>query len=197
MDGLIWIIVIAAGLWLYSRRQAAPSPPAHGRPSSELDQRRKKAEEHILSSGDPDAMALLAQAQSDPARYSSILEHGMRGGNNTIRTALAMMAGLVIGHMIASSHTDDEITAALDDVRDELDSSAGSAHDHAESDGDDDDDDWWDDDSTTTSTQEELAFLDAGDDDAISPPYGDDGDMDDSGMGFDDIGMSDDFDADG
>lgn len=81
---------------------------------------RQEAEDYIMSSGDPEAIKMLMLARANPANYSQILSGGMNKGNNTLKTALGVMTGVVAGNMISNAIAASSVQSALDDMHVEL-----------------------------------------------------------------------------
>jgi len=75
--------------------------------------RQQDAEEFIMKSGDQEAIKMLMLARANPSNYSNVLEGGMNKGNDTLRTALGVMTGVVAGNMISNAITANAISQAL------------------------------------------------------------------------------------
>ena len=89
---------------------------------AELVKRQKDAEDYIMRSGDKEAIKMLMLARANPSNYSQVLEGGMNNGNDTLKTALGVMTGVVAGNMISNAITANAISQALADMETEFDS---------------------------------------------------------------------------
>lgn len=83
--------------------------------------RRKEAEDYIIQSGDQDAIKTLMLARANPANYSQVMSGGVNKGNDTLKTALGVMTGVVAGNLIANAITASVISSALDGMKSDLD----------------------------------------------------------------------------
>jgi uncharacterized membrane protein YhaH (DUF805 family) len=81
----------------------------------EAQDRIKRAEEYVLSSGDPRAISLLLLARKMPSNYAQILGGGMKKGNGTLKNALGIMTGVVAGSVVATASVA-AIQEALDNM---------------------------------------------------------------------------------
>jgi len=86
--------------------------------------RRKEAEDYIMASGDQEAIKMLMLARANPANYSQVLAGGMGKGNDTLKTAMGVMAGVAVGNLVANAVTASVISDALASVHTDLASSA-------------------------------------------------------------------------
>lgn len=82
--------------------------------AKEVLRRRKEAEDYIMSSGDQEAIKMLMLARANPANYSQVLSGGMNKGNDTLKTALGVMTGVVAGNLLANAVTVSAISSALE-----------------------------------------------------------------------------------
>lgn len=119
-------------------KEALIDKPAAKRAATKALVKRQEAEDYIMSSGDPEAIKMLMLARANPASYSQILSGGMNKGNNTLKTALGVMTGVVAGNMISNAVTASAIQSALDDIG--INSSDGGAFAEVSDDGGFDDD---------------------------------------------------------
>lgn len=108
----------------------------------DMIQKRKEAEDYIFSSGDPEAIKMLMLARANPANYSQVLQGGMNKGNDTLKTALGVMAGVAAGNLVSNAITAAAISSALEDMGTEM-AESGIDPDETEADladasGDDD-----------------------------------------------------------
>lgn len=106
-------------------KEALIDKPAAKRAATKALVKRQEAEDYIMNSGDPEAIKLLMLARANPANYSQILSGGMNKGNNTLKTALGVMTGVVAGNMISNAVTASAIQSALGDI--DIHSSDGGA----------------------------------------------------------------------
>ena len=102
MDWIIWLIIIFVVIGVFGGN-------AEKKKKLEAEQealrRRTDAENYILNSGDPEAIKMLMLARANPANYSQVLAGGMNKGNDTLKTALGVMTGVVAGNMISNAIT--------------------------------------------------------------------------------------------
>lgn len=82
--------------------------------------RRQEAEDYIMNSGDAEAIKTLMLARANPANYSQVMAGGMNRGNDTLKTALGVMTGVVAGNLIADAITASAISSALEDMQKEV-----------------------------------------------------------------------------
>ncbi|MDD2719940.1 MAG: hypothetical protein PHH47_01360 [Gallionella sp.] len=82
--------------------------------------RRQEAEDYIMNSGDTEAIKTLMLARANPANYSQVMAGGMNRGNDTLKTALGVMTGVVAGNLIADAITASAISSALEDMQKEV-----------------------------------------------------------------------------
>jgi hypothetical protein len=105
-----------------------------------LMKRQQDAEEFIMKSGDQEAIKMLMLARANPSNYSNVLEGGMNKGNDTLRTALGVMTGVVAGNMISTAITANAISQALAEMETEFETALSDTD--LELDGDVGDDDF-------------------------------------------------------
>jgi len=105
-----------------------------------LVKRQQDAEEFIMKSGDQEAIKMLMLARANPSNYSNVLEGGMNKGNDTLRTALGVMTGVVAGNMISTAITANAISQVLAEMETEFDTALSDTG--FELDGDVSDDDF-------------------------------------------------------
>ena len=91
---------------------------------AEALRRRKEAEDYIMGSGDPEAIKMLMLARANPANYNQVLSGGMGKGNDTLKTAMGVMAGVAVGNLVANAVTASAISSALESAQSEIASSA-------------------------------------------------------------------------
>ena len=132
MDWLIWLIIILVVIGMFGSN-------AEKKQKLEMEQealrRRTDAENYILNSGDPEAIKMLMLARANPANYSQVLAGGMNRGNDTLKTALGVMTGVVAGNMISNAITASAITSAMEDMQTNLDATDHSSFSDASSSG--------------------------------------------------------------
>ena len=117
MDWWVWAIIIFIVLGVIgSNKEKEEKKKAN----DEILKRRKEAEDYIMNSGDPEAIKMLMLARANPANYSQVLAGGMNKGNDTLKTALAVMAGVAAGNLISTAITATAISSALEDMQAEL-----------------------------------------------------------------------------
>lgn len=117
MDWLIWIII---GFVILGAINKNKEKEEKKKANDEILKRRKEAEDYIMSSGDPEAIKMLMLARANPANYSQVLAGGMNKGNDTLKTALGVMTGVVAGNLISTAITASAIESALQDMQAEL-----------------------------------------------------------------------------
>ncbi len=117
MEWWVWLIIgfIVLGM-IGNNKEKEEKKKAN----DEILKRRKEAEDYIMSSGDPEAIKMLMLARANPANYSQVLSGGMNKGNDTLKTALGVMTGVVAGNLIANAITASAISSALEDMQAEL-----------------------------------------------------------------------------
>lgn len=117
MDWWVWLII---GFIVLGAIGSNKEKEEKKKVNEELLKRRKEAEDYIMSSGDPEAIKMLMLARANPANYSQVLTGGMNKGNDTLKTALGVMTGVVAGILIATAITASAIESALNDMQAEL-----------------------------------------------------------------------------
>lgn len=100
------------------QRHLAEEAEANKR-KQEAQERIKRAEDFILSSGDPKAISLLLLARKIPANYTQILVGGMNKGSSTLKNALGLMAGFAVGSL-ATTASFAAIQNALEDMQPDI-----------------------------------------------------------------------------
>jgi hypothetical protein len=73
-------------------------------------------------------------ARTHPSNYSKIMSGGMNKGNDTLKTALGVMTGMIVGGLIVSALSDAAIQSAVDEMHTDLDSLDDTLAASAESD---------------------------------------------------------------
>ncbi|MDR0576379.1 MAG: hypothetical protein LBI87_02300 [Candidatus Accumulibacter sp.] len=68
-----------------------------------------------MNSGDQEAIKMLMLARANPANYSQYLAGGMNKGNDTLKTALGVMARVAAGNLVANAITASAVSGALED----------------------------------------------------------------------------------
>ena len=119
MDWFWFIIIAIVVLALIGKNQEKKEAEEK---KAELVKRQKDAEDYIMKSGDEEAIKMLMLARANPSNYSQVLEGGMNKGNDTLKTALGVMTGVVAGNMISNAITANAISQALADMETEFDS---------------------------------------------------------------------------
>lgn len=117
MSWWVWLIIIFVVLGMIGNNKEKEEKK---KANEEILKRRKEAEDYIMSSGDPEAIKMLMLARANPANYSQVLSGGMNKGNDTLKTALGVMTGVVAGNMISTAITASAISSALEDMQAEL-----------------------------------------------------------------------------
>lgn len=121
MEFLFWLVVILVVIGMISSSvEKKKQQDAERQAAQEALRRRMEAENYILNSGDPEAIKMLMLARANPANYSQVLAGGMNRGNDTLKTALGVMTGVVAGNLIANAITASAISSALDDMQAQL-----------------------------------------------------------------------------
>lgn len=118
-----WIIVVILaiiGASNSNKEKAAAAKKAEDT-NRENQKRREEAENYILNSGDKEAIKMLMLARANPANYSQVLSGGMNKGNDTLKTALGVMTGVVAGNLVANAITASAIESALHDMQAQVD----------------------------------------------------------------------------
>jgi hypothetical protein len=126
---IIGIIVLGCVLHQQEKKQRAKQKAQH-----ERLRRRQEAEDYILKSGDEEAIKTLMYARTHPSNYSKIMSGGMNKGNDTLKTALGVMTGMIVGGLIVSALSDAAIQSAVDEMHTDLDSLDDTLAASAESD---------------------------------------------------------------
>ena len=117
MDWWVWAIIIFIVLGVIgSNKEKEEKKKAN----DEILKRRKEAEDYIMNSGDPEAIKMLMLARANPANYGQVLAGGMNKGNDTLKTALAVMTGVAAGNLISTAITASAISSALEDMQADL-----------------------------------------------------------------------------
>ena len=117
MDWWVWLILGFIVLGIIGKNKEKEEKK---KAQDEVLKRRKEAEDYIMSSGDPEAIKMLMLARANPANYGQVLAGGMNKGNDTLKTALGVMTGVVAGNLIANAITASAIQSALEDMQAEL-----------------------------------------------------------------------------
>lgn len=128
MEWLFWLIVIFVVIGMIG---SSAEKKQKQEAEQEALRRRMEAENYILNSGDPEAIKMLMLARANPANYSQVLAGGMNRGNDTLKTALGVMTGVVAGNLVANAITASAISSALEDMQTNLDD-ASSQHAYAD-----------------------------------------------------------------
>lgn len=117
MTWWMWVLVILAIIGMMNGNKEKEEKK---KADDEVLKRRKEAEDYILSSGDPEAIKMLMLARANPANYSQVLAGGMNKGNDTLKTALAVMTGVAVGNLVANAVTVAAISHALNTMQTEI-----------------------------------------------------------------------------
>ncbi|MBI5917948.1 MAG: hypothetical protein HY849_01055 [Nitrosomonadales bacterium] len=115
-----WLMWLLAALVILGMFGSSAEKKKKVEAEQEVLRRRKEAEDYIMNSGDPEAIKTLMLARANPANYSQVMSGGMNRGNDTLKTALGVMAGVAAGNLIANAITTSAISSALDDMQSEL-----------------------------------------------------------------------------
>jgi len=117
MEWWVWLII---ALVIIGAIGNAEEEKKKKEAQEEILRRRKEAEDYIMSSGDPEAIKMLMLARANPANYGQILTGGMNKGNDTLKMALGVMAGVAAGNLVATAITASAVSAALQDMQADL-----------------------------------------------------------------------------
>lgn len=120
MEWWVWLIIGFIVLGMIGNSKEKEEKEEKKKANDEILKRRKEAEDYIMSSGDPEAIKMLMLARANPANYSQVLSGGMNKGNDTLKTALGVMTGVIAGNLIANAITASAVSSALDDMQAEL-----------------------------------------------------------------------------
>lgn len=115
-----WLMWLLAALVIMGMFGSGAEKKKKLEAEQEIQRRRKEAEDYILNSGDPEAIKTLMLARANPANYSQVMAGGMNRGNDTLKTALGVMAGVAAGNLVANAVTASAISSSLDDMQAEL-----------------------------------------------------------------------------
>jgi hypothetical protein len=118
MDWWVWLILGIIAFIIIGRYKDTQHKK---QTNNALRQRRQQAEEYILNSGDQEAIKTLMLARAVPEQYGKVLAGGMNKGNDTLKTALGVMTGVVAGTLIANALSATLIEDALGDMQADLD----------------------------------------------------------------------------
>ena len=112
----IWVIAALAALGIFAVLRWFSSEGQKEHALKEMMKRREQAEDHIMLSGDEEAVETLRRARANPAEYTRILRDGMNAGNDTLRVALGVMAGIIAGNIVTGAAGVEAIQNALDEM---------------------------------------------------------------------------------
>ncbi|WP_035383895.1 hypothetical protein [Ferriphaselus sp. R-1] len=115
-----WLMWLFAALVILGMIGSSAEKKKKLEAEQEVQRRRKEAEDYILNSGDSEAIKTLMLARANPANYSQVMAGGINRGNDTLKTALGVMAGVAAGNLVANAITASSISSALDDMQSEL-----------------------------------------------------------------------------
>lgn len=118
MDWFMWLIII---LVIFGIIGSNAEKKKKQEAEQEVLRRRREAEDYIMNSGDPEAIKTLMLARANPANYSQVMAGGMTRGNDTLKTALGVMTGVVAGNLIADAISTSAISSALEHMQKEAD----------------------------------------------------------------------------
>lgn len=121
MSWWMWLIVIFGVISMFGNSAEAKKKKAA---QEEAQRRQKEAEDYIMKSGDQEAIKQLMLARANPANYSQVMAGGMGKGNDTLRTAVGVMAGVAAGNLVANAVTASALSSALEHAQADLASSA-------------------------------------------------------------------------
>lgn len=122
-----WIILIVVVLAVLSAMGKSAEAKKKQEAVDEAKRRQKEAEDYILNSGDQEAIKMLMLARANPANYSQVMAGGVGKGNDTLKTAVGVMAGVAAGNLIANAATAAVVSEGLSNAHEELSSSAVDA----------------------------------------------------------------------
>lgn len=120
MSWWVWAIVILVILGILGNNKENEEKEAAKEANNEAQKRRKEAEDYIMNSGDQEAIKALMLARANPSNYTQTLSSGMNKGNDTLKTALGVMTGVVAGNLIANAITAAQIQGALENMQAEF-----------------------------------------------------------------------------
>lgn len=83
--------------------------------AKEAEKRRKEAEDYIMNSGDLEAIKMLMLARANPAAQAQFFNGAADGGNSTLKTAMAVAAGVAVGEVVAGA----AVASAMSNVLEE------------------------------------------------------------------------------
>jgi hypothetical protein len=83
--------------------------------AKEAEKRRKEAEDYIMNSGDLEAIKMLMLARANPAAQAQFFNGAAAGGNSTLKTAMAVAAGVAVGEVVAGA----AVASAMSNVLEE------------------------------------------------------------------------------
>lgn len=115
-----WLIIGVIILFIIGAFGKAKEKAEADKKKEEILKRQKEAEDYILSSGDTDAIKMLMLARANPSNYAQVLQGGMNKGNDTLKTALGVMAGVAVGNLAANAITAAAISSALEGMEEDL-----------------------------------------------------------------------------
>lgn len=121
MHWWMWIVLFFVVIGIFGNSGEAKKKQAA---EAEALRRRKEAEDYIMTSGDKEAIKMLMLARANPANYNQVLSRGMGSGNETLKTAMGVMAGVAVGNLVANAVTASAISSALNSMQTDLASSA-------------------------------------------------------------------------
>ena len=113
MSWWVWVIII---LFVIGAISNSVEEQNNQKMKNDMRKKQKEAENYIMNSGDSEAIKMLMLARANPANYSQILAGGMNKGNPTLKTALGVMTGLVVGNIIIDSISTSAIQNALQNI---------------------------------------------------------------------------------
>jgi len=119
MEWIMWLIII---LVIFGMIGSGAEKKKQQEAEQDAIRRRREAEDYIMNSGDPEAIKTLMLARANPANYSQVMAGGMNRGNDTLKTALGVMTGVVAGSLIADAISASAISSALENMQKEVDS---------------------------------------------------------------------------
>jgi len=134
-----WLIGLIVGYIAYALFTRGSNKKVAGKQgAASIAQQRNMAERHIMQSGDQKAIAALKRARANPTLYCKTLAREARDGNDTLRTALGVLAGGAIAGMVF--HAMDDDASKLEEMQHQLNALESSSEQELHADADEDED---------------------------------------------------------
>lgn len=120
MDWWVWAIIGFIVLGMFGNSKEKEEREEARKANNEALRRRQEAEDYIMKSGDQEAIKTLMLARANPSNYTQVMSGGMHKGNDTLKTAIGVMTGVVAGNLIANAITTAQVQNALEDMQAEF-----------------------------------------------------------------------------